>query len=326
MNAYLPSSEGEAGDIQLRAAQWVVERASAAWSEEDRQNLDAWLAQSTAHEVAFWRAKHAWEKADRVVALKSPMQRGVERQPRAAGRSGLFRVAVGLCAAAIVGVIVFDMQSGPDYTTYSTPVGGRKILRLADGSHIELNTNTVLRLSRGNGARQAILDRGEAFFDIVHDAAHPFTIEARGRRIVDVGTKFLVRDAQERLQVSMLEGEVTLSAPKNSGDKPSRLTAGDVAVATATSTVITKEPKPAIADAASWRQGMLVFRHTTLADAVAEFNRYNDAQLVVAGERAGNMKIDGKFQTHDVDTFAEVAKDVLHLNVQKVGKKTVMSR
>jgi len=327
MSEHLSSSQGEAGEIQLRAAQWVVERASVVWAEEDQQRLDAWLRESTAHEVAYWRAKHAWEKADRVVALKSPLQRGERQQARGTpNRSGLFRIAAVACGLAVLGVTAFEMNKAPAYTIYSTPVGGRKILSLADGSRIELNTDTVLRLSRERGTRVAFLDRGEAFFDIRHDTAHPFTIEARGRRIVDVGTKFLVRNGQERLEVSMLEGEVTLSAPKNSGDRPSKLTAGDVAVATATSTVITKEPGPAIADAASWRQGMLVFRHTTLADAVAEFNRYNDAQLVVVGDRAGNMKIDGKFRTHDVETFAEVAKDVLHLNVQKVGEKTVMSR
>ncbi len=325
MNEHLPSVQGEAGEIQLRAAQWVVDRASEAWSLDDQHRLDAWLREATAHEVAYWRAKHAWEKADRVVALKAPMQRGAQPQTRV-NRSGLFRMAAVACGLAVLGVAAMEMNKAPDYTIYSTPVGGRKILSLGDGSRIELNTDTVLRLSRDRGARIAFLDRGEAFFDIRHDAVHPFTIEARGRRIVDIGTKFLVRSGQERLEVSMLEGEVTLSAPKNSGDKPSKLTAGDVAVATNTSTVITKEPGPAIADAASWRQGMLVFRHTTLADAVAEFNRYNDAQLVVVGDRAGSLKIDGKFQTHDVETFAEVAKDVLHLRVQKIGKKTVMSR
>jgi len=324
MSEHLVSSQGEASEIQLRAAQWVVERSGSAWSEGDQQRLDAWLKQSTAHEVAFWRAKHAWEKADRVVALKTPL-RNNQRQTRPATRTGWFRVAAVACGLAVIGAVAFEMNQTPAYTTYSTPIGGRKILSLRDGSRIELNTGTMLRLSRDRGAPQAILDRGEAFFDIKHDATRPFTIEARGRRIVDIGTKFLVRNAQERLEVSMLEGEVTLSAPKNSGDRPSKLTAGDVAVATATSTVITKEPGPAIADAASWRQGMLVFRHTTLADAVAEFNRYNDAQLVVVGDHAGNLKIDGKFQTHDVETFAEVAKDVLHLHVQHIGKKTVMS-
>lgn len=325
MSEYLVSLQGEASEIQLRAAQWVVERSGGAWSEADQQCLNTWLRLSTAHEVAFWRAKHAWEKADRVAALKTPLRDG-QRQTWPTVKNGWFRIAAVACGLVVIGVVAFETNRGAAFTTYSTPVGGRKILSLDDGSRIELNTDTVLRLSRERGTHQAILDRGEAFFDIKHDVARPFTIEARGRRIIDVGTKFLVRNAEERLEVSMLEGEVTLSAPQDSGDRPSKLIAGDVAVATATSTVITKEPGPAIADAASWRQGMLVFRHTTLADAVAEFNRYNDAQLVVVGDQAGNLKIDGKFQTHDVETFAEVAKDVLHLHVQKVGKKTVMSR
>ncbi len=60
MNEHLPSVQGEAGEIQLRAAQWVVDRASEAWSLDDQHRLDAWLREATAHEVAYWRAKHAW--------------------------------------------------------------------------------------------------------------------------------------------------------------------------------------------------------------------------------------------------------------------------
>lgn len=314
-----------AHDIQMRASRFVVEQsADDGWSAEDQASFDAWLATSTAHQVAYWRAKQAWGRADRAVALKTPSV--AERAEKRKSRQGPLRVAAALGVLAITGVAASFLFAPQNYNVYSTPVGGRKILTLADGSRIELNTDTVLRLFNETGKRQAILVRGEAYFDIKHDEANPFTVEAEGRHIVDVGTKFLVRGGHGHLKVSMYEGAVILSAPRNSDDAPAELTAGDIAVATATSTTISKPPAETLADAASWRSGLLVFRHTTLAEAAEQFNRYNRTQLSVEGREAASLTISGKFRIHDVKTFAEVAQDVLHLHVRALGDKTVMTR
>lgn len=319
-------TEGTAYAIQMRASRWVVEQQLADdWSVDNQACLDAWLNKSSSHAVAYWRAKHAWSRTNRVAALRSPSVGSWSVKMRPQARNTMLRVAAVLGSLAVLGVSASVFFGTPKYVTYETPIGGRKILTLADGSRIELNTNTALRLSVDRNKREAVLDRGEAYFEIKHDPENPFVIDVQGRKIVDVGTKFVVRGEAGHLEISMMEGAVTLSAPRNSSDPPSELTAGDIAVATTTSTVINKPSPHVIADAASWRQGMLVFRQTTFADAVAEFNRYNDSQMVVVGESAGTLKIDGKFRTHDVKTFAEVAQDVLHLHVRKIGDKTVLS-
>lgn len=317
--------EEAALDVQLSASEWVMEREmSENWSEADQAHLDTWLQEFPSHRVAYWRAKHAWNKTERMVALKPRIRReGDARNGQV--RSIFTRVSA---AAIILSAAAFAISRGvaPSYTTYATPIGGHKVLSLSDGSHIELNTNSVLRVRSAQGQREAILDSGEAYFDIKHDAAAPFLIKVGGRRIVDVGTRFIVRTNADNVKVSMLEGRVVLSAAKDNSGTPTELKGGEVAVATASTTRVFKLSEQALSDTESWRQGHLVFRHVALSEAITEFNRYNNNQLVVADADAAKLKIHGSFRTDDVQGFADIVQEVLHLQVSHVGDKIVMSR
>src|SRR3546814_9906377 len=87
---------------------------------------------------------------------------------------------------------------------YDTPVGGQRLIALADGSQIELNTKTVVRTAVSKTLRRVWLDNGEVFFEIAHDAAHPFVIFAGPKRITVLGTKFSVSPDGDKVSVSML--------------------------------------------------------------------------------------------------------------------------
>ena len=71
---------------------------------------------------------------------------------------------------------------------------------------------------------------------------------------------------------------------------------------------------------------MLVFHHTALAEAAAEFNRYNDYKVIVADPSLGRLEINGKFRTTDVGMFADVAADVLGLHLKNQGGYTLIER
>ena len=49
-------------------------------------------------------------------------------------------------------------------------------MNFADGSRIELNTNTVLRARMTTDQRIVWLEKGEAYFRIKHDSTHPFIV------------------------------------------------------------------------------------------------------------------------------------------------------
>ena len=71
---------------------------------------------------------------------------------------------------------------------------------------------------------------------------------------------------------------------------------------------------------------MLVFKHTTLADAAAEFNRYNREKLVIADPAAAKLTIDGTFPTNDVGAFTDAAQTIFGLQVKNHGDEIVISR
>lgn len=317
--------EDQSSQIQMEASRWVINaRTSDDWSEDDRAALDNWLNASVAHKVAYLRADHAWGCSGRAAALKQP-----EKERAAANAPAKFsflslKFAAAIGAIAVMGLLAAQLTR-QDYTIYRTPVGGRQLLKLSDGSRLELNTNSVIRIAKHSANREIIIDRGEVYFDVKHDPRRPFVVFAQGRKILDLGTKFLVNERPGRLEVEMYEGRVRLAAPSGAGHAVN-LTAGDLAVATADKTTITKSAAEALSDALSWRNGVLAFHHTPLASAAAEFNRYSNYKLIVADSGIGKLEINGKFRTTDIAMFADVAADVLGLHVRKLDNYALIER
>ena len=75
-----------------------------------------------------------------------------------------------------------------------------------------------------------------------------------------------------------------------------------------------------------WRRGVLIFQHTTLAEAAAEFNRYNTQRLVIGDEKTASLQINGTFKNDDAASFAGTARAVFGLRVEKHGDEIVLSQ
>ncbi len=235
------------------------------------------------------------------------------------------RVAAGIVFIAALSAGGVTYYLNPKGTLYTTPVGGHRTLTLSDGSRIELNTDSVLRLEPDE--RSASLERGEAYFDIRHDAAHPFSVRVANHRIVDVGTEFIVRNDGGKTRVTLMEGEARF---ESTGDRQLRHAAllgpGDVAIATADTVSITKEPAQKLMLDASWRRGVLVFDNATLADAANELNRYNDRKLVVADDAVARTRIDASIPIDGVEVLARIAHDAIGLRVEMRGNEIILLR
>jgi transmembrane sensor len=75
-----------------------------------------------------------------------------------------------------------------------------------------------------------------------------------------------------------------------------------------------------------WRHGVVVFDHTTLADAAAEFNRYNRKKLIVTDPSVARLKIGGTFQTTNTNQLTQLARDIFGLTTEDRGQDIVISR
>ncbi len=68
------------------------------------------------------------------------------------------------------------------------------------------------------------------------------------------------------------------------------LTPGDVAVASTSAMSCAAANRADLSDRLGWQRGVLVFRNMTLAEAAAEFNRYNREQIVIADPKVAGSK------------------------------------
>ncbi len=311
--------------IDMRAAAFVERRDCDGWTDNDEAELETWLNQASAHRVAFIRLNVSWRRTERLAALRpvphendtSPGGRNWRRYLKSAAVLGLAVLSTGFVAAYLL---------APRYDTYATTVGGRETLTLHDGSRIELNTNTVVRVSQNPERRLVQLDKGEAFFQIRHDAKHPFVVVAAGHRLIDLGTKFSVRTDADGLRVALVEGRVRFE-PQNGSDRDRHtLVPGDVLLASAGAVSVKKQPIPDLTNALAWRRGMLLFHETTLLDAAREFNRYNETKIVIDDPRAAHETINGSLPANDLEEFSRMARNIFGLRTERRGNEVLFTR
>jgi len=317
--------------VDQRAAMYILQREKPEWSDADQAELDAWLEESMAHKAAYWRLEDGWRTADRLAALAEPAVVPIRRswRPRL--------VPLSLLAAALIGAVMViltgiprpaDRQTQIAAQSYSTPVGGRETVALADGSRVELNTATRFRASIAGGRREAWLDDGEAFFKIAHDPAHPFVIHAGDRQVTVLGTSFSVRVDRGRVTVSVVEGRVRLDAvgkPELAAASSTTLGRGELAIARGSETLISADAIERVDRGLAWRTGMLRFDQSTLAEVAAEFNRYNKRQMVVGDPAAASIRIGGSFRPTNTAQFLLLLQDAYGLRVVDDGEKVTIS-
>ena len=309
------------------AAEWLIaRRMSESWMEDDQADLDRWLAQSTANRVAYWRLDGAWGEAQRLAGLRQPMRPPVGRST-IFPNSRILGIATALAVIAILCIVGTNYIRQSDIRDYATPVGGHLTIALADGSKIELNTDSVLRFSNRTGQRQATLEKGEAYSQIEHDPSRSFTLFVGGQRVIDLGTKFSVRKQTGKVEVRLIEGRAKIE-PEDSRtlSRAVVLAPGDVAVATPQSITVSKRPISQLSDSLGWRRGVLAFGSATLAEAADEFNRYNNTKIVIADKRAARLTIHGTFPANDVSGFADAAQAYFKLHVENRSGAIVISR
>lgn len=312
-----------ATDIQTRAADWLLERREGEWSDARQAEFDAWMKESLAHRIAYWRLDAAWGRADLLTAMRRPAFQRRSELKRKAWPNILRAAAAVLMIGAIAGTMQWlELGKHPE-KTYVTAVGERERLTLADGSQIELNTDSQVRTEIAANQRRIWLDKGEVYFEVKHNEKKPFVVMVGDHRITDIGTKFVVRRDKNDFKVSVLEGVVRLDDRRTT---PKILAKGEVAVASASRTQIVHQTQRELIDAVGWQRGVLIFDHTSLAEVAAEFNRYSTTKIVIADPKTASLTIDGTFPSNNSRAFMRLAQAVLGLSVDDRGGEIVISK
>jgi transmembrane sensor len=319
--------------IEDQALDWLIRRNGEDWTEEEQVELNGWLDQSMAHKAAFWRAAHLWQQADRIRSLGVDVHSEIEAS-RPSRRWWPAAIAASLVVAIGIGSIPFAprlFDQSPTVTPqvqearFDTPVGGRRVVPLTDGSKVELNTQTVLRTAIDQTKREVWLDSGEAFFEVAHRDGEPFIVHAGRQTITVLGTKFSVRRDQDRVTVNVLEGRVRVDDGEGQMAHAAIITAGDTSISRGVSTLIAARSEERVEQSLAWRDGMLSFDQAPLTEVIAEFNRYNRTRLVVTDAQTGKIQIGGSFQASNVDSFTRLLRDAYGLQIERDGETVKIS-
>jgi transmembrane sensor len=345
--------------IHEEAAEWLVELRSRS-DDLTRRRFDQWLSTSPEHVRAYLECAAISEVAEASPrATSQEIEALIERARQATGanvvaltpahsateaaspkldarRSWITRSSprIRFAAAAAMAVVVIGASAGYFMTrnVYTTAVGEQRSILLPDGSTIDMNGRSKVRVRLAAGSRAVELMEGEALFRVAKDKTRPFIVSASDTRVRAVGTEFAVNRLRRELLVTVVDGTVAVSVPtlrsrtaaRGAAAVPPRAVSGEpgsvvAALAPASDEVLLNAgqqlavptagsalPQPRSVDvegAIAWTHRRLVFDSTALEDVVAEFNRHSRRTLVIEGNGLRDVDISGAFSSTDVGPF-----------------------
>jgi transmembrane sensor len=145
--------------------------------------------------------------------------------PRKAWFTGWRRLAI---AASIAGLTILAGALGlMEFSSpiYATALGEQRSIQFEDGSTVELNSRSRIRVKYSKQERDVELIEGQALFHVAHDVGRPFIVAVGATRVRAVGTQFDVYKKSNGTVVTVVEGRVAVySAPQSVlSDDPPRL-------------------------------------------------------------------------------------------------------
>jgi transmembrane sensor len=334
--------------IELAAATWLARRDAGDWSTAEQDALDAWLAGSTAHRVAFLRLDSAWREAGRLQALGAGLAdempaRRRWAQPAAAedvfavspARGRLAKAsmpwrwlgaAMAALVLAIAGTAAWYRAGNEPLATYATAVGELSEVSLADGSKATLSSDSQVQVAWSRRERHIDLMHGEAFFAVAKNPGRPFVVQVGSRQVVAVGTRFSVRRDGSYLRVVVTEGVVRLEPAGADGSGPSStlLPAGSVALMDVNGLLVRSLPVAQAEHYLDWRSGYVSFHNTPLSAAVSEMNRYSARKIVVADPAIAGIPLGGNFRWSNTDAFVHLLEAGFPVRAEPRGDQVLL--
>jgi transmembrane sensor len=286
---------------------------------EEETAFQDWLTADPRHAALFNEFDGTWNLLGRVAETTPLIAPAATPRPR--WRS---LVAPGAVAAAMVAafVVYLGWWRPTHYAgETATAVGAIQRLQLPDGSVAFLNTDSAMKAAFTPAQRRVLIERGEVHFVVAKNPGRPFVAEAGGVAVRAVGTAFNIRLQPQGVDVLVTEGKVrvedaasgrnliTPSTKEEPGPLanpgPPILTAGHRLTIPRFESAATPSPPPALLPpdemtrALAWQQNRLEFESAPLAEIVAQFNRFNRHQLVVADPALAQQRFGGAFKPQD---------------------------
>jgi len=296
------------------AIEWLERVRGPASTPAEQANFEAWLASSAAHRAAYEEAARRLRRLEQLGRNAQDLRREARDYrpaPRVSARArlGLAAGAAALVmAAGLIAIVPRDWFGTA--AQYTSSRGDRRAVTLADGTRMELNIDTVLRVRYSPWRRSVMLERGEAYFSVAHERFRPFEVQAGSGRMTDIGTEFDVYRRANSVLVAVQSGSVSVQA------RGARTLAAGHALAYDDTGEFLPQAPPAN-QLSAWRQGRIVFDNRPLAEVLAEVARYRQAPIELADPALGRRRISGTLYLDHLDGGLAALADVMGIRLTR---------
>lgn len=341
--------------IAQRASEWVeilktagpAEReAFVDWLRESRRHVEEFLAMVALDRELDGVKLQGMDRQALIARLAPgviPLPSGVSQQTSVGQRRTLPWRRISAIAAGIAMLslaLLFLREKPSTVQDFITQARERQSVELADGSVVQLNAHSRVRVRLSASARDLELLSGEALFKVARDSRRPFRVRTRDALVQALGTQFNISTRAETTTISVLEGKVRVTADggttqngaglSGNSQRPSSpgaaaaLGAGEQVLVHRSGTM-ERGDKPDVAVAAAWHRQRLVFQSSPLENVVREFNRHNAVpKLKLEGVAPDSHHYSATFDADDPESFASLLTHEQDLAVERRADEVII--
>lgn len=333
-------------DIQEQACLWVS-RLDRGLKSDEKVELDTWLAESNAHRQALLDAASLWDDMSVLNELSGLFPQPTARhttKKHSLPKNAVWGIAATFLVMAIaIGVIVQRtwLNSTPEFAAVSqkvqTGVGEQKNVTLSDGSQLHLNTNSLVTVDFTSSARNIVLLKGEAHFEVAHDKTRPFSVTAGNNTVTAVGTAFNMQYVDDNaFELVVTDGKVLVkdrfkaSSSNESlfGKRPVTeegllMFAGEKATVLGKVEARESMSQNEIDDDLAWQQGMIVFKGEPLESVLLEIGRYTPVRFHISDDSLRKRRVAGYFKVGDIDGLLSALESSFNITYEKVTETSI---
>jgi len=212
----------------------ISRRISGEGTQEDVQQVEKWLSEKPINRKIYIRLQHIWKSKQAIEGSHFSLFESIKRRIavyESKPKSTVLIIHPLLKVAAILAVIIIsnflvyqhfqkDEPAIMSWQEIVVPRGNRMKIILPDKSSVWLNNETHFKYASDFSSGNRVVElSGEAYFDIQHDARHPFVVKIGDQHIKVLGTRFSVNAYPEDrfVETSLISGSVEFDSNRENG-------------------------------------------------------------------------------------------------------------
>jgi len=294
------------------------------FSPAQQEVFDTWLNENDEHQKVFEKLRqleHLYTSLPKTIQDEIVQNVYAEiKRDTFVRRNRYLAIAASLLIILCVGVIERYLAFFVPHR-YST----EKIVQnvtLPDDSTVLFDVKTKAKIHYTAHKREVILHEGKAIFEVAKNPDKPFIVNAGVVKIEVFGTRFEVKNYNHHVDVSVLEGVVSVET--DAKESIATLRKGKKLSFDTEQQTFTLKDVP-LDTIASWQKGVLIFHDETLKNTLDEFKYYQGISISVQKE-VENFSISGSFSMNEMDKFLYALTKVYALKVDKKADSLYISK